>query len=109
MKISDINFQIQLDNNHVPDKIVWSATDKPADGNDNTDAIAVSVWDPKSKNTLRMDLWTKEMTSFDMKKFTVDSIGGLAQTLRSATNDNEMADMMEKLCNDLVKHINDKG
>jgi gliding motility-associated protein GldC len=109
MKISDINFQIQLDNNQVPDKIVWSATDKPAEGDDATNAIAVSVWDNKSQNTLRMDLWTKEMTAFDMKKFTVDSIGGLAQTIRSATDDQIMADKMEALCTELVKHINEKG
>ena len=51
MKISDINFQIQLDNNQTPEKIVWSATDKPA-GDDETSAIAISVWDNNSENTL---------------------------------------------------------
>ncbi len=109
MKISDINFQVQLDNNHVPEKIVWSATDKPQDGNDETNAVAISVWDNKQNNTLRMDLWSKEMTTLDMKKMTVDTIGGLAQTVRNATDDNEMADKMEALCQELVKHINEKG
>jgi gliding motility-associated protein GldC len=108
MKISDINFQIQLDNNHSPEKIVWSATDKPA-SDDETNAIAISVWDNKSENTLRMDLWTKKMTAFDMKKFSVDTIGGLAQTIRSATDDQVLADKMEAFCSELVKHINDKG
>jgi gliding motility-associated protein GldC len=109
MKISDINFQIQLDNNHIPDKIVWSATDKPKDGNDETNAIAISVWDNKQNNTLRMDLWNKDMTTFDMKKFTVDSIGGLAQTLRNATSDDFMSDKMEALCVELVEHINSEA
>ena len=109
MKISDINFQVQLDNNNVPEKIVWSATDKPQDGNDETKAVAISVWDNKQNNTLRMDLWNKDMTTLDMKKMAVDTIGGLAQTVRNATDDNEMADKMEALCQELVKHINDKG
>ena len=53
-----------------------------------------------------MDLWNKDMSTFDMKKFTVDSIGGLAQTIRNATSDDVMADKMEALCTELVKHIN---
>ena len=85
--------------------IKWDSTDKPSDGPDKTDAIAISIWDPIQKNTLRIDLWSKDMTAFEMKRFTVDSIGGLAESLRNSTGDNKMADMMQELCQILVKHV----
>jgi len=105
MKNSEIKFEIDLNDDKYIESIKWNSTDKPEDGPDKTDAIAVSIWDPNQKNTLRIDLWTKHMTSFEMKRFTVDSIGGLAETLRNATGDNKMADEMQELCQKLVKHI----
>ncbi len=105
MKQSEIKFQVKLDEQNVPEKIAWSATEKPDGGLADTNAIALSVWDNMQKNTLRIDLWTKEMTVDEMKRFCVDSIGGLAQTIESATGDHKMAQMMHDLCSKLVKHI----
>lgn len=108
MKTSEINFKVQLDDKNVPEKITWDATDKPQDGPEKTKAIALAIWDDSVKNTLRMDLWDKEMSVEEMKKFVVDSIGGLATTVRSATADDKMADMMEELCRNLVKHVKEE-
>jgi len=105
MKNSEIKFNIEMNDENFIETIKWDSTDKPADGPDKTDAIAVSIWDPKQKNTMRIDLWSKHMTAFEMKRFTVDSIGGLAEAVRSATGDNKMADMMQELCQNLVKHV----
>lgn len=105
MKESEINFKISLDDKSVPDTITWNATEKPNPGEDHTDAIAISIWDPKQSNTLRMDLWTKEMTVDDMKKFAIDSIGGLATSLENSTGDKIMADEIHDLCRKLVKHV----
>lgn len=105
MKTSEINFKVTLDDKNIPNEITWDATDKPQDGHEKTKAIALAIWDDKVQNTLRMDLWDKEMSVEEMKKFVVDSIGGLATTVRSATADDTMADMMEELCRNLVTHI----
>lgn len=105
MKKSEIKFNIELNDDKFIDTIKWDSTDKPSDGPDKTDAIAISIWDPIQKNTLRIDLWSKHMTAFEMKRFTVDSIGGLAESLRSATGDHKMADLMQEMCQQLVKHV----
>lgn len=105
MKNSEINFKVTLDDQNIPEKITWDATDKPEDVDGNTNAIAISVWDNGTRNTLRMDLWSKDMTTLDMKRFCVDSIGGLASTIESATGDQEMSEEMYALCRKLVKHI----
>lgn len=109
MRESEIKFQIQLDEQNVPEKILWDATDKPEDGLEQTNAILLALWDQKQQNTLRIDLWSKEMTVTEMKKFYVDAIGGMAESLRSATGDDVMADDISEVCRKLVKHIQKNG
>ncbi len=107
-KASEIKFNVQLDKNNVPEKIDWDATDKPDDSPSDTRAIMISLWDHNLVNTMRMDLWTKEMTVDEMKRFYVDSIGGMAQSLMDATGDEFMSKEMHSLCNKLVKHIEEE-
>ncbi len=61
MKKSTINFTIELDQNNIPDKILWEATGKPEPGPSETKSISVALWDHTQKNTLRIDLWAKDM------------------------------------------------
>ena len=105
MKKSTINFTIELDQQNVPEKILWDATDKPEPGVSETKAISISLWDSTEKNTLRIDLWAKDMPVEDMKRFYVDCIGGLAQSALSATGDEFMAQEMNALCQRLVEHL----
>ena len=108
MRKSDINFTIELDNKNVPEKILWSATDKEDDQLAETKSLSIGLWDHLNKNTLRIDLWTKEMPVEEMKRFYVDMIGGLAQSILTATGDEYMANEMQELCERLVKHLETK-
>lgn len=105
MKKSSIQFNIELDQNNVPDRILWDATDKPDPGLSETKAISVALWDHKQKNTLRIDLWTKDMPVMEMKRFYVDCLGGFAQSALTATGDEVIANEINALCERLVKHI----
>jgi gliding motility-associated protein GldC len=105
MKKSEINFSIELDNNNVPEKIQWDATDKPDPGLTDTKAISVALWDHKQKNTLRIDLWTKDMPVEEMKRFYIECLGGIAQSSLSATGDEFMASEINALCDRLVEHV----
>lgn len=105
MKKSTINFIVQLDQNNVPDKISWEATDKPDPGMSDTKSISIALWDHKQKNTLRIDLWTKDMPVEEMKRFYIDCIGGLAQSMLSSTGDEVMANETNALCERLVNHL----
>ena len=105
MKKSTINFTVELDQNNVPNKILWDATEKPEPGESETKAISVSLWDHREKNTLRIDLWAKDMPVNEMKRFYIDCIGGLAQSTLSATGDEFMASRMNELCEQLVQHL----
>jgi len=105
MRKSTIEFTIELDEQNVPEKILWDATDKPEDGFSETKAISIALWDQTQKNTMRIDLWTKEMPIDEMKRFYIDCIGGLAQSALTATGDEYLANEMNTLCEKLVKHV----
>lgn len=105
MKKSEIHITVALDEANVPEKITWNASDQVEDGPSSTKSMSLSMWDDKQKNTLRIDLWTKEMPVNEMKRFCIDAIGGLAQTTLNATGDSYMAQEMNDLCDRLVKHV----
>jgi len=104
-RTSTIQFTVELDEQNVPERITWDATDKPEGQNPDTRSISLAIWDEESKNTLRIDLWTKEMPVNDMKRFYIDCIGGLAQSALRATGDEQMAAEMNALCERLVEHV----
>jgi gliding motility-associated protein GldC len=104
MKKSEIHFDINLDENNVPEDIIWNATDKPGD-EDHTRAISIAVWDDPEKNTMRLDLWTKDMPVHEMKKFYIDALGGMAQSILTATGDEQMSADMNALCESLGKRL----
>ena len=102
MKTSEIHFTVELDENNIPENITWNATDKPGE-DDHTNAISIAVWDDLEKNTMRLDLWTKEMQMVEMKKFYIDALGGMAQSLLNATGDEAMATEISALSDRLGK------
>lgn len=105
MKKSSIEFAIQLDDNNVPERITWDATDKPLDTPTETKSISVSLWDSRQKNTMRIDLWTKDMPVDEMKRFYIENIGGIAQSVLTSTGDEKMANEINALCDRLVELV----
>ncbi len=105
MNTSDINFTVELDADRVPERITWDATEKPEDTGNETSAINISIWDPEVKNTMRIDLWTKEMPVDEMKKFYIDCLGGMAQSLLTSTGDEFMSGEMNALCDKLIEYL----
>ncbi len=105
MKNSEINFKIELDEKTVPEKLFWHATDGPSDKFEETKAISISVWDHTQFNTMRMDLWAKDMTVYDMKRFYIETLDGIAGTLLTATGDELMAGKIQELCTQLAHHV----
>lgn len=105
MKKSTIQFNIDLDNSNIPERITWDATDKPDDTPSETKSISVSLWDSHQKNTMRIDLWTKDMPVDEMKRFYIECIGGIAQSVLNSTGDERMSHEINSLCDRLVEII----
>ena len=105
MKKSEIKFIVTLDKENIPEKIEWMAEDSLSDSLSETKSISLSLWDEKKNNTLRIDLWTKEMKTDEMKRFYIDCLGGLSQSILSSTGDEYMSMESNKLCDKLIEHI----
>ena len=72
MSKSEINFEVQLDDNDFPEAITWSATNKPGE-KESTKAVSIAVWDSTEKETMRIDLWTKDMPMDEMRGFYINA------------------------------------
>jgi gliding motility-associated protein GldC len=96
MKNSDIKFNVSLDENHVPEKIEWSASDTGESEIKEAKAMIISLWDAKENNTMRIDLWTKDMMLDEMKHFFYQSIITMSDTYERATNDKAVAEEMRE-------------
>jgi len=89
---SEIKFKIKLDENQVPEGIDWIADGSEKEGVNKSKAIMLAVWDQEENNTLRIDLWTKEMMVDEMKKFTAQNIITLADTFERSTGEKQVAE-----------------
>lgn len=105
MKKSEIKLVVELDDQQVPEKIFWDADDKQPEGLQETKSMSLSLWDHVAKNTMRIDLWSKDMPVDEMKRFYVDCLGGMAQNILSSTGDEFMSQKMNDLCELLVEHL----
>lgn len=90
---SDVKFTIHLDENQVPEKLHWTA-EEGGIKEEATKAFFISVWDSKKKETLKMDLWTKDMPLDEMKHFFYQTLLSMADTFHRATNDDKMTASM---------------
>ena len=101
---SEIKFNVGLDENKIPETISWSAEDGGIDNSDSK-AIMISVWDHKKKDTLRMDLWTKDMPVDEMKQFFHQTLVSMASSFHRATDDQKMTDTMRDFCDYFAENL----
>lgn len=94
---SEIKFLVELDENRVPEKLTWSAQDGGVQ-DEEAKAILLSIWDSKVQETLRIDLWTKDMPVDEMKKFFHQTLVAMTDTFQRATQDEKMTDTMKDFC-----------
>ncbi|WP_026452558.1 gliding motility protein GldC [Aequorivita capsosiphonis] len=94
---SEIKLNIGLDENKIPETIQWTAEDGGIT-NEETKAVMLSVWDNKKKESLRIDLWTKDMPVDEMKIFFHQTLSAMADTFERATDDKKMSATMRDFC-----------
>ncbi|WP_142785315.1 gliding motility protein GldC [Changchengzhania lutea] len=94
---SKIELTVELDDNKVPETLHWTAQDGGIT-NEEAKAMMLSVWDAKSQETLRIDLWTKDMPVDEMKVFFHQTLVAMSDTFNRATQDEKMTATMKDFC-----------
>ena len=88
---------VELDENRIPEKLNWTAQDGGVN-NEEAKAMMLSVWDGKAQETLRIDLWTKDMPVDEMKVFFHQTLVAMSNTFNKATQDEKMTATMKDFC-----------
>ncbi len=94
---SEITLNVELDENRVPEKLNWTAQDGGIK-NAEAKAMMLSVWDSQAKESLRIDLWTKDMPVDEMKIFFHQTLVAMSDTFNRATQDEKMTATMKDFC-----------
>ncbi|MDO5971324.1 gliding motility protein GldC [Flavivirga aquimarina] len=94
---SKIELNIELDESRVPEKLHWTAQDGGIT-NEEAKAMMLAVWDSKTQETLRIDLWTKDMPVDEMKVFFHQTLVAMSDTFNRATQDEKMTATMKDFC-----------
>ena len=105
MKKSKITFEITLDENKVPEKIKWSAPDGGVN-NEDSKATFISVWNYKKQETLKIDLWTKDMPVDQMNVFIHQTLVSMSETLFKATQNQKIYDAFKQFCDYFSENLN---
>lgn len=104
MSNSKIEINVSTDDNKVPENINWSATDGGID-KQNAKAMLLAMWDEKDQNTLRIDLWTKEMQIDEMKQFFHQTLVTMADTFERATGETNICEDLRDYCHHFAEKM----
>lgn len=102
---SKIELNVELDENRIPETLSWTAQDGGI-SNEEAKAIMLSVWDSKAKESLRIDLWTKDMPVDEMKLFFHQTLVAMSDTFHRATQDEKMTATMKDFCDYFAEKLN---
>ena len=105
VKKSEIKVNIGLNENKLPLEMKWTASD----GNivdQEAKAMFLSLWNPNEKNTMKIDLWTKDLTIDDMKKFFHQTLLTMADTFENATGEKNISEDLRDYCYHFADKMN---
>lgn len=105
VKTSEIKINVGLNENHVPLRMKWSATDGNID-NQETKAMLLAMWDEDKKQTLKIDLWTDQMTVEEMKFFFHQTLLTMADTFEKATGETLICEDLRDYCYHFADKMN---
>ena len=95
-KKSKIEINIGLNEQQIPVAINWKATDGTDSAPTECKAMLVSFFDKKTKETQKIDLWTKDMQVIEMDRFFFQTMRALADTYFKATQNAQLASEMQR-------------
>ena len=111
MKQAEIKITVQLDDNNVPDNILWESTDAETKEQVPVKSMMLALWDHNYKNSMRIDLWTKDMPVDEMKRFSYETLQTMGDSFLKATGENLIVEDLRDDCAHFADKmgINTKG
>ncbi len=98
MKTAEINIKVVLDNDKLPDSITWKSTDGENKEEVACKTMMLAMWDHQYKNTLRLDLWTKDMPVDELKRFFYETLMTMGDSFLKATGETNIVEDLRDYC-----------
>lgn len=96
-KTSEVSIKVGTNANNVPVRMLWSAEDGDIQDKEAA-AMLLALWDPKDKNTMKIDLWTKDLSVEEMKQFFHQTLVTMADTFEKATGEKNISEDLRDYC-----------
>ena len=103
-----LKFEVELDKNHLPVNIEMDTSDG-AENECNIKALMISAWAAQTKETLRIDLWTKDLPINEMFIMYHQTMTGMAASLEKATGHEKLAGALRDYCEFFAEQTKIKG
>jgi gliding motility-associated protein GldC len=104
-KRSKIEINVGLNDNRLPLEMHWSASDGEIE-NASAKGMFLSMWNPEESNTMKIDLWTKDMSIEEMKQFFHQTLVTMADTFERATGENLICEDLRDFCYHFAEKMN---
>lgn len=108
MKKAEIKLTIELDDNNVPENITWESTDSQNKEALPVKSMMLALWDHNFKNTLRIDLWTKDMPIDEQKRFFFETLQTMGDSFLRASGNGALEKAVIEDLRDYCAHFAEK-
>jgi gliding motility-associated protein GldC len=98
-RTAEITLTVNLDNDNLPTRIKWQASEALTDEPTLCQSMMLSLWDSNNKTTVAIDLWTKDTTIEDMNLYFYQVFHKMADTYLRATKNTEVAQSIHEFGN----------
>ena len=97
VKSSEIKINVGLNENNLPIAMKWTAPDGSIEDAP-AKAMLLSMWDHKENNTMKIDLWTKDMSVEEMKQFFHQTLLSMSDSFEKATGETNICEDLRDYC-----------
>ena len=101
----EIKLIVDLDDNDLPTRIEWQASEGQEDGPVSCQSMMLSVWDSENQTAAAIDLWIKDTPIDDMNLYFYQVIHKMADTYLRATKNTDMANSIHQFGDDFGKAL----
>lgn len=111
MKKAEIKITVELDEKNVPENILWESSDSEQKDQMAAKSMMLALWDHNYKNSMRIDLWTKDMPVDEMKRFFYETLQTMGDSFLRATGEKNIVEDLRDYCAHFADKmgINTKG
>ncbi len=108
-KVKEINIKVELDVDNLPESIKWRASDSPKKELSEAKCMMLSFWDKDESNTLKIDLWVKDMPVDEMHTHYLQTLMSLTESYFRATGNNFIRDKMLNFCQEVAQDLREQS